>query len=98
MMDLGATLCTRAAPACGRCPLAAGCAALGLGDPTAFPAPKPRREVPVREVCMLVLHNPGGRGPAGAPSPRRDLGRAVEPAGVPSRRRSSATGAADTWG
>ena len=60
MMDLGATLCTRAAPACGRCPLAAGCAALGLGDPTAFPAPKPRREVPVREVSLLVLCNPAG--------------------------------------
>lgn len=60
MMDLGATLCTRAAPACGRCPLAAACAALGLGDPIAFPAPKPRREVPVREVSLLVLHNPVG--------------------------------------
>jgi A/G-specific adenine glycosylase len=60
MMDLGATLCTRAAPACGRCPLASGCAALARGDPSAFPAPKPRREVPVREVWMLILHNPAG--------------------------------------
>jgi A/G-specific adenine glycosylase len=60
MMDLGATLCTRAAPACGCCPLAVGCAALALGDTAAFPAPRPRRNVPVREVLMLVLRNAAG--------------------------------------
>ncbi len=60
MMDLGATLCTRSAPACGRCPLAGGCRALIQGDVTAYPAPKPRREVPVREVHMLILRNPAG--------------------------------------
>jgi A/G-specific adenine glycosylase len=60
MMDLGATLCTRAAPACGRCPLAGACAALALGDIAAFPAPKPRREVPARQVWMLVLRNAAG--------------------------------------
>ncbi len=42
MMDLGATLCTRTAPDCGRCPLAADCAALApaAGD---FPGSKPRK-------------------------------------------------------
>ena len=29
MMDLGATLCTRSAPACGNCPVSGDCAALG---------------------------------------------------------------------
>jgi A/G-specific adenine glycosylase len=60
MMDLGATLCTRIAPACGRCPLAGGCVALARGEVAAFPAPKPRREVPVREVRLLVLRNAAG--------------------------------------
>jgi len=60
MMDLGATLCTRSAPACDRCPLASRCAALAAGDATAFPAPKPRRDLPVRQVWMLVLRNAAG--------------------------------------
>ena len=60
MMDLGATLCTKAAPACELCPLAGRCAALAQGEPTAFPAAKPRREVPVRQVCLLVLVGPEG--------------------------------------
>jgi A/G-specific adenine glycosylase len=60
MMDLGATLCTRSAPTCDRCPLARRCAALAAGDATAFPAPKPRRILPVRQVLMLVLRNAAG--------------------------------------
>jgi A/G-specific adenine glycosylase len=49
MMDLGAGICTPRAPACGRCPLASGCAARRRGDPEAFPvktakAPRPRRQ------------------------------------------------------
>jgi A/G-specific adenine glycosylase len=60
MMDLGATLCTRARPDCPRCPLADGCAARALGQPSAFPAPKPARERPVRSTFLLVVHNPAG--------------------------------------
>ncbi len=60
MMDLGATLCTRSAPACARCPLAGQCAALARGDAGAFPAPKPRIAVPRRQVWMLILRNPAG--------------------------------------
>ncbi|MEY4258256.1 MAG: hypothetical protein RJA56_1157, partial [Pseudomonadota bacterium] len=37
IMDLGATLCTRAKPLCERCPVQADCVANALGDPTAFP-------------------------------------------------------------
>jgi A/G-specific adenine glycosylase len=60
MMDLGATLCVRSRPDCARCPLARGCAALALGGPTAFPAPKPRQILPTRCARMLVIRNPAG--------------------------------------
>ncbi|MGH8161411.1 MAG: A/G-specific adenine glycosylase [Gammaproteobacteria bacterium] len=49
IMDLGATLCTRAAPTCTRCPLAANCAAHALGCETSFPGPRPKRPRPLRE-------------------------------------------------
>jgi A/G-specific adenine glycosylase len=60
MMDLGATLCTRAAPACGRCPLAHGCRALAEGRVGDYPAPKPRRALPVRGTRMLLIRDPAG--------------------------------------
>src|SRR5262249_32428004 len=37
MMDLGATVCTPRAPACGRCPFAGSCAAHARGDAETFP-------------------------------------------------------------
>ena len=55
LMDLGATLCTRARPACGDCPLAASCAARALGRVREFPAPRPLRTVPTRATHMLLL-------------------------------------------
>jgi len=55
MMDLGATLCTRARPGCTRCPLASGCRAKALGQPTAYPQPKPRRTLPLRRTRMLLI-------------------------------------------
>lgn len=60
IMDLGATLCTRHEPGCGRCPLAHGCLALREGRPTAFPEPKPRKTLPVRGSRLLVVRNPAG--------------------------------------
>jgi len=60
MMDLGATLCTRHQPSCDRCPLAHGCVARLAGKPTAFPEPKPRASLPVRESRLLVVRNPAG--------------------------------------
>jgi A/G-specific adenine glycosylase len=49
MMDLGATICTPRSPDCGRCPLAAFCAARRGEAPDRYPvkaakAPKPRRQ------------------------------------------------------
>ncbi len=61
IMDLGATLCTRARPACTVCPLAEDCRACALGTQAAFPAPRPKRERPRRSTTMLVVLDPAGR-------------------------------------
>ena len=55
IMDLGATLCTRAQPACGRCPVAAGCIARRSGRQQTLPGPRPRKVRPRRNVCWLVV-------------------------------------------
>ena len=55
LMDLGATLCTRAKPGCARCPLAASCQALALDRVGDFPAPRPSKTVPTRATHMLLL-------------------------------------------
>jgi A/G-specific adenine glycosylase len=55
MMDLGATVCTRRRPACGLCPLAADCQAHRLGRELDFPAPRPKRAMPVRVTRMLIV-------------------------------------------
>jgi A/G-specific adenine glycosylase len=61
MMDLGATLCTRTAPDCARCPLAQCCMALRQGAQHAYPAPKPKRENKVRRTRLLLAATPDGR-------------------------------------
>lgn len=57
VMDLGATVCTRARPDCAACPLAADCVAYGQGRIDELPTRKPARQVPTRHVCMLVLRD-----------------------------------------
>ena len=59
MMDLGATVCIRR-PACQRCPLRGGCRGLAEGDPTRYPGRKPRRQKPLRQTTMLIIHGHGG--------------------------------------
>jgi len=59
IMDLGATLCTRAKPACVRCPLAKSCRALALNRVSDFPAPRPAKAVPTRATNMLLLMRNG---------------------------------------
>lgn len=59
MMDLGAMICVRR-PHCRICPVAAGCAAHAQGRETAYPAPRPRRERPVRRTRLLLLQTPKG--------------------------------------
>ena len=55
MMDMGATLCRRGKPECSRCPLFEDCIACASDRVTDFPAARPRRDVPVRKVQMLLL-------------------------------------------
>lgn len=61
MMDLGATVCTRSRPQCSDCPVARHCGARRSGRAAQLPAPKPRRQLPVRQVRLLVLRDAAGR-------------------------------------
>ena len=60
IMDLGATLCTRARPACTVCPLVADCAACRAGTQSKYPASRPRRGRARRSVTVLVVEDPDG--------------------------------------
>jgi A/G-specific adenine glycosylase len=55
LMDLGATVCTRAQPSCGDCPLRAGCVARRDGRQADLPTARPSRTLPERESRVLVL-------------------------------------------
>jgi A/G-specific adenine glycosylase len=55
LMDLGATLCTPAKPACVLCPWTDGCAARRRGDPQTFPRKAPKREGRLRRGAAFVL-------------------------------------------
>ncbi len=61
VMDLGATVCTRGAPACERCPLAGECVARARGLAEEIPAPRPKRELPERATRVLLLTDADGR-------------------------------------
>lgn len=60
MMDLGATCCTRSAPACERCPVASDCQARALGTPLRFPERTARAPVPTRQAHWLIIHRVSG--------------------------------------
>lgn len=60
MMDLGATLCIRRRPHCGRCPLQNGCKAFRLGLTAEVPASRPKKNIPSRYCWMLVLRDAKG--------------------------------------
>ncbi|MAJ47680.1 MAG: A/G-specific adenine glycosylase [Planctomycetes bacterium TMED75] len=58
MMELGATVCTKHAPACHECPIAGQCSVASVGDPENYPTPK---RPPVRKTVhhhALVLLRP----------------------------------------
>jgi len=59
LMDLGATVCTRARPACERCPVAKDCVALREGRVAELPAPRKRKPLPLRHATWLVLQHRG---------------------------------------
>jgi len=59
LMDLGATLCTRGAPDCQRCPLSARCVALAEGRTAELPVRKPKKTIPEKQAAMLVVLDQG---------------------------------------
>ncbi len=61
MMDLGATLCTRANPDCPRCPLRRRCLARQRGEIDRHPGKKAAKALPLRSVAMFILQNDDGR-------------------------------------
>ncbi len=60
MMDLGATLCTRKQPDCGRCPVVKGCLAYQTDRQHTLPAARPRKVLPEKRVSMPLLVNQSG--------------------------------------
>jgi A/G-specific adenine glycosylase len=54
IMDLGATVCTRATPACLLCPVNAACAARAANTQHEYPAPRPRKTRPQREAWLVL--------------------------------------------
>jgi len=56
LMDLGSGTCTRSKPQCAACPLKQYCAACFSQTQHLIPAPKPRRTLPERDCCVLILH------------------------------------------
>lgn len=59
MMDIGALLCTPRTPQCPQCPLRSACA--GQHAPERFPAPKAKKQVPVRRKLLLIVQDATGR-------------------------------------
>jgi A/G-specific adenine glycosylase len=60
MMDLGATVCTRSKPACALCPVAETCKAKAQANWHAYPGKKPKKNLPIRQVQMLLIRNTAG--------------------------------------
>lgn len=59
LMDLGATLCTRSSPDCGRCPLQPRCMAYATGRTKELPVRKPKKTSPEKHAVMLVVVDNG---------------------------------------
>jgi len=61
IMDLGATLCTRARPDCDQCPVCDGCKAFNSGTVARYPAPRPPLKIRKKTFHMLILTDSSGR-------------------------------------
>jgi A/G-specific adenine glycosylase len=61
IMDLGATLCTRSKPDCGKCPVNGDCAAYLQDKVADYPAPKPRAKVASKTIHMIILRDERNR-------------------------------------
>lgn len=60
IMDLGATVCTRSKPQCNICPVSEGCLARQQEVQHKYPAPKPKKTMPLRKTVFLLLENKAG--------------------------------------
>jgi A/G-specific adenine glycosylase len=72
IMDLGATLCTRARPACTLCPMNTGCIAALEGRQMELPSRKMKRDRPARETTLLIAQT-GGNGSTAVLLERRPI-------------------------
>ncbi len=61
IMDLGATVCTRAKPACCGCPVASRCVAYRENRIPQLPGKRPAKAMPTRECYFLMLLDRDGR-------------------------------------
>ena len=59
MMDLGALACTRSRPACLACPVSVDCAAYTQNRVAELPTPRPKKNLPEKEVVLLLLLDRG---------------------------------------
>jgi A/G-specific adenine glycosylase len=59
LMDLGATVCTRAKPDCAECPVAADCVAFNADRVAELPSPRPKKALPHRELRVLLIEHGG---------------------------------------
>lgn len=57
LMELGATVCTPASPACDGCPLRPHCAAARRGEPAKYPLPKERRPRKLLRFAALAIRD-----------------------------------------
>ena len=55
IMDMGATLCTRSKPKCTQCPLQEDCTAYVNRAVQRYPAPRPKKRLPVKAARLLIL-------------------------------------------
>ena len=60
IMDLGAILCTRRQPVCALCPLESDCRARAERRQQELPAPRPKRDRPLRRTAFLIMRDPEG--------------------------------------
>ena len=59
LMDLGAIICTRSRPQCGKCPFMGTCQAKLENRIDEFPVRKARKTIPVRHALFLVIQSDG---------------------------------------
>ena len=60
MMDLGATVCTRARPRCDHCPLSTQCQAFKTDAVASYPVSKPKKAKPTKSTWLLMIENSAG--------------------------------------